>query len=177
MHNNPEIILYMISQAIILLFVFYTGFEKITSKYVANIHKFVTGVILFLALLISIRLTTYLPFLGYAAFPTTAIKDILVPEKANVNVTLPFMNIPDNTKIVYWGAKTASKTVANPQTAYADFSNCGVALIRNNKADISFNCPAKYVVPWGETLDRHIHYRIIYADGIIGPVQTVYVKC
>ena len=174
---NLELKMNMFAQIIVLLFVFYTSFEKLFSKYTPNTNKLISFIILCIAFYISLQRTTYLPFLGYTVLPPTSIKDYFIPDKANIETTLQLKDIPDNTKIIYWGAKPSNEVIKTPQSAYEDFSNCGIALVKNEKAQVSFHCPSKYLIPWGKTLERHLHYRIVYSNGMLSPVQTVFVKC
>lgn len=131
------------------------------------------------AVLLMIRRDTYLPFLGHAAFPPSLIKDKMIPDKANVQAILNLKDagIPDGTKIAYWGANPSKKTVSNPRDAYKDYKNAGVTQVMGGKAVIVFHCPSKYQVQRSVTLDRHVHYRVVNANGLMGPVETQKVNC
>ncbi len=124
----------------------------------------------------------YLPFLGYAALPPILFQKELTPSGATETVTLTLNNIPNDTKIVYWAA-TSSKdknTIhPNPVEAYGDYSNTGITTVKNNKAILYFNCPDRYNVgTFKKTLNKHIHYRLIYPNSpMLSPVYTQYVKC
>ena len=123
------------------------------------------------------RRDTYLPFLGYAAVPPSLIKDRFVPQNANVEALID-VDAVDGTKVLYWGARPSKEIKPTPWKAYDDWSNAGVAVVKNKKAIVVFHCPAEYEVPMRGKLQRHIHYRTCAGTiGILGPVQTAYVKC
>ena len=179
MENNNHTIIYfnILANFLVFLFALYMGITIILNKYESNLLKGISFVIIVLVIYLASKRTTYLPFLGYAAIPKSVIIDSKYPTDANIELNLPF-KYKDGTKIIYWGAKPASQTVSNPTQAYDDYSNAGVTSVLNGSGLIKFNCPAKYVVPWGKTLDRHLHYRVVNTEGgMIGPVQTLYVKC
>jgi len=127
---------------------------------------------------LALQRNTYLPFLGMAAVPPTVLKDTAFPSHSNNEVELSFENVPNGSKVIYWGAKPAATVQSDPQSAYADFSNAGVAVIVNGKATLRFACPSKYQVgTFHNTLNRHIHYRISHPNGMLGSVKTKYIKC
>jgi hypothetical protein len=90
---------------------------------------------------------------------------------------------PDGTRIIYWGALASpipSGVYPNPYTAYGNFSNAGVATIKQGEAVIRFHCPGQYKVGRivERKLKRHIHYRLCCGKaGLLGPVQTLWVNC
>jgi hypothetical protein len=143
-----------------------------------NIVTKLCGLVIFImAFWLAMHRDTYLPFLSPAAFPPSLIKDVK-DESANKNVhTVIDVDAPDGTKIAFWGALPSNTVQPTPQIAYDNYSNAGVATVMNKQASISFLCPAKYNVPWGATLNRHIHYRVINANGMMSSVKTVYVEC
>jgi hypothetical protein len=123
------------------------------------------------------RRDTYLPFLGAAAIPSTLLKDRVVPADANVEAIID-VDAADGSRVLYWGARASSIVESNPWRAYDDYSNAGVATVVDKKAVIVFNCPGEYEVRMRGKLDRHVHFRVASsAPGIIGPVQTAFVKC
>lgn len=120
---------------------------------------------------------THLPFLGYAALPPSLLKGQFAPSDANVESVID-VDAPDGARILYWGARSADDVKSTPWKAYDDWSNAGVAVVKNKKAVVIFNCPGKYRVPVRGELERHIHYRVCMEElAMIGPVQTVNVKC
>ena len=86
----------------------------------------------------------------------------------------------DGTKVIYWASNNTGFVINNPYDAYKGFSNSGLAIVKNKRADIRIYCPDKYKVNKAFTiaLSKHFHYRIISKDsGFISPVQTFYVDC
>lgn len=122
------------------------------------------------------RRDTYLPFLGAAAIPSSLLKDRFVPADANVEAAID-VDAEDGARVLYWGARASPNVQSNPWRAYENYSNAGVAIVQNKKAEIVFNCPGEYEVRMRGKLDRHVHYRVVLSSGIIGPVQTAFVKC
>lgn len=122
---------------------------------------------------------TFLPFLGDSVFPISLIPNAMTPSQSNfsIDVDLPY---PDGSKVIYWSANPNPdhKTYDNPQDAYGDYKNCGVAIINNHKTILHLHCPDKYKIPTGIVLDKHIHYRIVRNNNpIISGVKTIFIKC
>jgi hypothetical protein len=64
----------------------------------------------------------------------------------------------------------------NPQDAY---DNYGVSPIVDGKADMYIKCPASYRVSHlgiNKDLPKHIHYRVIYSNGLLSRVETMNIK-
>jgi hypothetical protein len=86
-------------------------------------------------------------------------------------------------KIIYWAANNDTdslKIIEDPYSAYKDFNNVGVSIVKNGKAEVRIFCPNKYKVKkvFEKILERHFHYRIIFKDnGFLSPVMTVNIKC
>ncbi|NBP66079.1 MAG: hypothetical protein EBU66_15635 [Bacteroidetes bacterium] len=160
---------------IILLFTLYNAVSIMMDS-----ESFICKILALIAFLIALWLMfqrdTYLPFLGRMALPSSVIKDTTFPINSNVDISIPF-NVKDGTKVVYWGAKPSKNTISNPMKAYGDFSNAGVTTVFGGKAQVRFNCPSKYTVGIGKTLNRHIHYRFMYNNGMMSPVMTKFVNC
>ncbi len=109
--------------------------------------------------------------------PPSALKDTLVPEGADKEVTIP-ISAPDGTKVIYWGAMPAKTVINTPWAAYGDYPNTGVATVKDGHVTFRFQCPARYNVPSGMTLHRHIHYRTCCEKkAMLSSIETVYVKC
>lgn len=159
------------------------SFVLIISVYLMIQEKFSFGLKLYalfasvLALYLLLQRDLYLPFLGHAAFPLGVVQNEIAPKDSNVSHELEFSAKDEGKRVIYWGAKPSQQVVPNPWDAYQDFTNAGVSVIKNGKAVIQFFCPSKYQVPWGKTLDRHIHYRVCCERGLMGPVQTVFINC
>lgn len=139
--------------------------------------RFFSLIVLIMTLWISFRRDTYLPFLGPAAFPKSLIPGDFAPVNSNTEITVPF-EAADGTRVIYWGALASGEVSPNPKDAYGDYSNAGVATVKDKKALIRFHCPGEYYVPMGRKLKRHIHYRFCCVkSGLLGPVRTIWVKC
>lgn len=167
----------MFAHVATLSFVVIVSFYLMTQPKIMFVYKLYALAMSMLAIYLLSQRNTYLPFLGTAAFPMALLKDEIAPSGANVTHILTFEPEDEGKRVVYWGAKPSNNVVANPWDAYQDFSNSGVARISDGRAVIKFFCPSKYNVPWGTTIDRHIHYRICCDQGLMGPVQTTYVNC
>lgn len=169
--------LYIICQALILLFALFASIKMLIMRNVGFFTKFISVFVIVATLWMTFRRDTYLPFLGYAAFPKSLIPGDFAPVNSNTEITVPF-DAPDGTRVIYWGALTADDVQPTPQAAYGDYSNAGVATVMHSMAVIRFHCPSEYYVPWGKKLKRHLHYRFCCEkSGLIGPVRTVWVKC
>lgn len=139
--------------------------------------KFIALIVIIMTLWLVFRRDTYLPFLGYCAFPKSLIPNDFAPIGSTTEISVP-IDMPNGYRIVYWGSMTSDKTASNPKLAYGDYSNAGVATVRDGEVKVRFNCPGEYYVPSGRKLKRHLHYRVCCdKSGLLGPVKTVYVKC
>ena len=161
---------------IILLFTAISTLKTILNNRENMVLRLLCIVIFGITFWMMFQRDTYLPFLGYSALSPSVLKDSLVPENSNIETSIP-INAENGTKILYWGAIPSKMVKPTPMAAYGDFGNSGVTYVHEGKAVFRFNCPSKYNVPWGMTLDRHIHYRMLLPDGILSPVKTVYVNC
>lgn len=119
---------------------------------------------------------TYLPFLGPTVMPPSAFSEYQ-QEKFDKKITI---NVPKDQseaaiKVIYWAAEPGEEKMS-PREAYKNFTNYGVSLIKDNKADAFIRCPSSYNVNrFGhmKQLPKHLHYRIIYNSGIISRVNTI----
>lgn len=170
----------MAAQGLVLAFALFASLSFIVSSSAGSILKFVSVIMVVATLWLMLQRDTYLPFLGYAAFPMSLVPTDFAPVKANTEITVPMDGVPDGTRMIYWGAQPASGDGAapTPKAAYGDYANAGVATIRRNEVTIRFHCPTEYYVPMGHKLKRHIHYRLCGGKhGLMGPVRTLWVKC
>lgn len=168
----------MLSQLVVLLFAVFAAVRDAMAPGKKVGARVLLLVVLAMAIGLMVSRDTYLPFLGYAAFPPAAIVAERVPDKADRETQIA-VDAPDGTRIVYWGAsKDAGHVVPDPWTAYGDYANTGVAFVRDGVAKLRFQCPTQYKVGFGgRTLSRHLHYRVCGGSGLIGPVETTYVTC
>lgn len=172
--------LHIIAIASILVFSLYSTLFFLVSRNSGVFVKFVATLVLVMTVVLIIRRDTYLPFLGYAAFPSSLVPDGDVhPKNATKEVELVFDEyVKDGTTVIYWGALPSDDVARTPQLAYGNFNNTGVTKVSHGKAMIKFACPGEYYVPSGKKLNRHIHYRLCCEKyGMLGPVQTAYVRC
>jgi uncharacterized membrane protein YuzA (DUF378 family) len=132
------------------------------------------------AIHLAIKRDSYLSFLGWMAFPVSLLK---VSQPANSNVQIDVDVKPGVVKVLYWAANPSSsngKVVETPQEAYKHTENVGVAQVLDGKATLHFLCPSQYKVGtslFKRTLEKHVHYRMAYANGWLSDVQTLNVAC
>ena len=117
--------------------------------------------------------TTFLPFLGETALPPSVLR-VSTPTEATIDVTVKAPRRA--THVVYWAAAPTGEIVPTPQAAYDGFANAGVVPVVNGTAVLALQCPSAYKVR-GKNLKKHVHYRAVYPDGILGRVQTQHVAC
>jgi hypothetical protein len=172
---------YMASILILLVFAVYVSILFLFSRDWENqaeclFHRILGLIILIIVVYLSAHRDTFLPFIGETVFPYTLIKDATIT-RGNVTKTIA-VNEPNGTKVAYWAAMPDNKVDSNPQIAYDNYANVGIAIVNEGQAALNVNCPAQYKVPpFNKTLERHIHYRIIYKNGMVSEVHTVKVKC
>ncbi len=126
----------------------------------------------------------YLPFLGKSVIPI--IKDGFDKTNSNNLKEIKLTNLPPNTRILYWAAKSVYPTTGEVDwRVYNDYSNSGVVqsdIIGNTIVKIE--CPVEYNVPLflglgKKRLKRHLHYRyeIPGQTGLFSRVYTKYIEC
>jgi len=160
---------------VVLLFALYQALFILLNTKVSFWLRFVAIIVIIAVLYLGISRNTYLPFLGPMVFPSSLLKDESKPKDADTLFKVPVME-EDGTKIVYWASQKAEKTFEDPWTAYGEFPNTGITIVKNGEALFSVYCPSGYKVP-GKLLAPHIHYRIVYPKGILGEIKTFYVDC
>ena len=180
---KKEIYIYMIIIFVTFLYTLFIGlyilFNDDYNIFIRIISIFIIAIIIYL----SSKKETFLPFLGLTFIPYTLLCETKFPLGANLKYTLNMSEYEDGTKIIYWAAnndKDSLKIIEDPFTAYKDFNNVGVSIVKNGKAEIRLLCPNKYKVKkvFDKILERHFHYRIIFKDnGFLSPVMTINIKC
>lgn len=173
--------MHIIGQAIVLLFALFASVKLMLHKESNTVVKFIALLVIIITLWLVFQRDTYLPFLGYAAFPKSLLPNDFSPVNANTEITL-HVDASDGTRLIYWGAMSSDKpngVFGDPRTAYGNYSNAGVATVKRGEANVRFHCPGEYkVMGGGRQLKRHIHYRLCcQKSGLLGPVQTAWVKC
>jgi uncharacterized membrane protein YuzA (DUF378 family) len=106
--------------------------------------------------------------LNKSFFPSTLVVDERVPD--NVDAVTK-VHVTPHAKVAYWAAYPPVKpgtVYENPQQAYNDFANAGLAIAdANGDAVLRFRTPGSYKVR-GVTLPPHVHYRSAAASSISG---------
>ncbi len=124
----------------------------------------------------------YLPFLGDTVIATSLLKNQEALPNSNVTIQVDGEGAEN---VIFWAAMPMTDLVENEHlnkwdVAYGSFQNAGLARVINGKATLQFACPQKYCVnKFGmkKVIDKHVHYRLVYADGWISEVKTVMVNC
>lgn len=125
------------------------------------------------AIVLSLDYTLWLPFLGDAALPSSLVP--LLPIKGNTSLAV---KVAPNTKVAYWAASPSTSDKIPPVAeAYNKYDNAGVVVSDDNGiAILVFDKGTAYKVPYGKTIQSHVHYRELSStNGMIGPVKTKYV--
>ncbi len=114
----------------------------------------------------------YLSFLEETVMPPNVFQN----KTNNNNNKKLTVDAEDGIKVIYWSAKpdVDNKIVENWKLAYDNYDNSGVVDVVNNKAELLYSTPVRYRVGmFNRLLDRHIHYRILYKDGVLSKIYTV----
>ena len=114
---------------------------------------------------------TFLPFLDKTVLPPSLL---LLSEQANTNAEVK-VEAPNAIKVVYWAAEEdEKKIIEDPYKAYGKYENIGVAAVKSNVAILKLKCPTQYKVGVPKTtLPRHIHFRLVYENGVLSEVKTI----
>jgi uncharacterized membrane protein YuzA (DUF378 family) len=119
----------------------------------------------------------YLPFLGEAVVPGGALA-VKTPQNANDQLTV---RTRPGAKVVYWAAEpnpNQGKDLPTPDIAYDEYENSGVVVADSTgHAILRFRgAPQAYTVPVHGRLEPHVHFRVSESDGMLGRVQTIFIK-
>lgn len=123
------------------------------------------------------RRDVYLPFLGETLVPGQALA-VKTPQNANDQVTI---TTKPGAKVIYWTTEpnpTQGKDLPPWNVAYGEYENSGVAEAdKAGKALLRFRGPPQaYRVPMKGRLEPHVHFRICEGNGMMGRVQTLFLK-
>lgn len=164
-----------VALALVFAVVFGSAGEKILGIRKLSPGYWLTLLASIAALFLILQKTTFLPFLGETVLPPSVLK-VASPTESTFNVTV---KVPGRaTHVVYWAAGPAGTVVPNPMDAYAGFTNAGVVPVINGTATLPIMCPAAYKVPMkSKVLDKHVHYRAVFSEGMLGEVKTQKVLC
>lgn len=122
------------------------------------------------------RKTTWLPFLGTAVIPPSVLLPT-VPSNATMSARVTVN--PKASGVVYWAAEADARDNVHPDpyTAYMPWTNTGMVPVSNGQASLPLECPRAYKVRTGKVLPKHVHYREVHKDGVMGPVRTQNLSC
>ena len=124
------------------------------------------------AIILALKRTTWLPFLGKSVLPSTLVP-LRQPTSYNKIITV---KTKPNSKIAYWASSVTlpNGMIPDVATAYDDYSNSGVVMSdENGFANLPIMEGSSYIVPSNRIIDRHVHYRIIGLEhGMIGKIHT-----
>lgn len=170
---SPLNYLYVIAITFVLLASLKAGYYGVCSKTKLSTVKRVFLLIVgasALYLLFAPNVRTFLPFLGKTVFPPSLL---LLSEQAGTNATV-IVKAEGAEKVAYWAAHADEGIVeSEPMKAYNSYENIGVAAVVDGKATLKLKCPTEYKVKKGMIkLPRHVHYRLIYSNGVISEVLT-----
>ena len=185
----------MILVAIVLIGALNWGFHTFGYNLVEMLNRFLSGVfkrrlsvdrviyvvVALSAVVLAFKRDTWLPFLGESVLPGA-----VVPLKKNLGDTTVDVKVQPGAKVAYWAAKPitdvdvavngAAKAVPSVKAAYDKFENSGVVVANDQgNAILVFNKGTSYIVPGGKEIKSHVHYREFSENGMMGPIQSVFV--
>jgi len=140
----------------------------------SNVHldKVIYIVVALAAISLSMKKTTWLPFLGYSAFPSKTFVPNKEPKKGGVTIEV---KVRPNIRVAYWASLPKNYTPL-VEEAYGDFSNSGVVTSDGNGiAKLILQEGTSYIIPSGREINRHVHYRELDLPwGMMGDIKTKY---
>lgn len=165
------VLIYIVASNAILSTFNLNIFNKIDSIIGFNLSKLIHIITGFFIIYLATKKETWLPFLGNTIIPAT-----LIPETKNIGDTTIKIKIKPNTKVAYWSSLPSNEKEPHVEKAYGDYSNAGVSKSdKSGFATLTFNKGTGYIVPSGNFIKPHIHYRELNTDyAMIGPVKTIY---
>jgi uncharacterized membrane protein YuzA (DUF378 family) len=119
---------------------------------------------------LAVRKNTWLPFLGWTVFPSSLL-EVKNPDKFDTKIKI---KTKPNVKIIYWAATGKGNPNQDVLTAYNNKNNGIVFSDSNGIAEFNILEGDSYIVPSGKQIPKHIHYRIVESDMILGNVKSVY---
>ena len=150
-----------------------TGLTKLTTNPTIIRAVYIVIGLIAIYLLFFVDYHTLLPFLDKTVLPPSIL---LLSEQPNTNVNIE-INANDAVKVVYWAAHADTGKVENdPWTAYNNYENVGIAAVKNGIALLKLKCPTSYKVKGvagKRTLPKHLHYRLVYDNGVLSEIKTV----
>ena len=178
---------YMTLIITLLVFATYTSFIFLFCKDNKNnseclFHRLLALCILLIVIYLSVHRDTFLPFIGETVFPFTLVKDVTFKSHQDTVSKTVHVDAPDGTKVAFWASMPNNNVEPNvepnieptPEKAYDHYQNSGITLVKNNQAVLTVKKPAAYnIPPFHKTLEKHIHYRVIYTNGMLSEIHTV----
>lgn len=169
-HHN-EAYVHMVALALVLFVVLDRAYMAFWAKKYspATWRKVVLALATVAALWFAFRRDAWLPFLGEAVLPPSTL---LVSSPTYADRALVVKTPPGATRVVYWAASNKSGTVAEgPEQAYGDFGNAGTAMVIDGVASLKYRIPGSYKLR-GSVKGPHVHWRVVFPDGMMGRVHT-----
>ena len=121
-----------------------------------------------------------MPFLGPTVIPIPDSTN----EKSGQLVEVSLSDIPANTRVLFWAAKSNLDGLwPNPIDAYQGYNNSGLAKTDDRgNVTIKVNCPSDYKISkfgFSKKLSKHVHYRyeLLKYPGMFSSVKTKYINC
>jgi len=147
-----------------------TGLTKLTTNPAIIRAVYIVIGLIAIYLIFFVDYHTFLPFLDKTVLPPSVL---LLSERPDTNVELE-INGEGAVKVVYWAAQPdKGQVIDDPYTAYGDYENVGIAKVENGRATLKLKCPTAYKVKHSKVLPKHLHYRLIYDNGVLSEVRTV----
>ena len=183
MSSTIEVYLHIVAVLVVMIGAFNWGVVAWTSGHdlfsllgaPAGIILPIYALVAVAGLYLALDRNTWLPFLGDAVFPASVVR-ATHPKDASTAVTL--RNLQPGAPVVYWASEEAKPMTRHASVAYGDYSNAGVVYSNSRgQATALVKCPSRYTVGWSKVLPRHIHYRILRSNGMMGEVNTKRVDC
>ena len=132
-----------------------------------RVNKIIYVILALALVLFASHKSTWFPYLNETVIPTGLLKNSTPP---NANQVVQLLEKP-NTKIVYWSVYPNS-TNKNRVEAYDDFANAGVTTTdKDGNAELNIMRGTDYFSMGGEKINRHIVYRLVDYDGMLGPIK------
>lgn len=132
------------------------------------------NILSFISLVMLFDRDLFLPFLGKCAVPQS-ILTLQTPKDADTKVNV---NVPPNTKVLYWAAEPNTNSNIMPWTAYKKYTNAGVVISnKDGVAELIVRNPGGYSKPFPKgKLESHVHYRYVRTNGMLSRVYTEFLK-
>lgn len=158
-------------------------FEKDLFSYITSNQTIINILVVLILASVFYNITKrdyYLPFLGPTIIPISDSQT----EQGGKLVEVSLTNIPANTRVLFWAAKSnPDGTWPNPYDAYKGYNNTGLAKTDDQgNVTIKVNCPSDYQISkfgFNKKLSKHIHYRYEFPKypGMFSSVKTKYINC